>query len=105
MDEGHGMGDELLLKHSLLSEVECGEVKDGKGYRISMKGFAIKASMLEIVSQGEGWKKTVGIKVFLAGGSSETIGTSFFFQPFCRSKQLYCLNPYGHSTLSYHIAN
>ena len=29
----------------VLSEVECGEVEDGKGSKTSMKGIAIKASM------------------------------------------------------------
>ena len=40
------MGDEFLLEYD--------EVKDRKGNEISMKGFAIKASMSEIITLGEG---------------------------------------------------
>ena len=36
-----------------------------------MKGFANKASISEMVSIGEGGEKTVGVKVFLAGGCRE----------------------------------
>ena len=36
----------------MLSEVKCGEIEDGKGSETSMKGFAIKALMLEMVSLG-----------------------------------------------------
>ena len=34
-------------------EVVCGGVEDEKGSEVSMKGFAIKASMSEMVSLGE----------------------------------------------------
>ena len=45
---------------------ECDKVEDGEGSEASMKGFAIKASMSEMVSLGEREEKT-GIKVFLVG--------------------------------------
>ena len=38
---------------------------------ILLKNFAIKASILEMVSLGEGEEKTVGVKLFLAGGCGE----------------------------------
>ena len=47
--EAHSVGDELAGKHRVLSEVECDEVADGKGSGTSMKGFAIKASISEMV--------------------------------------------------------
>ena len=46
----------------VLSEVECNEVKDAKGSETSVK---------EMVSLGEGEEKTVGVKIFLAGGCRE----------------------------------
>ena len=47
-------------------EVECDEAENGKENEISMTGFAIKSSILEMVSLGlgEGGEKTVGVKVF-----------------------------------------
>ena len=59
-----GWGDELLLEHRVLSLIECDEVVDEKGSEASMKGFATKASMSEMVSLGEGGEKTVGVKFF-----------------------------------------
>ena len=50
----------------VLSGVEC-EVADWKGSEVSMQGFAIKASVSEVISQWEG-EKTVEVKVFLAEG-------------------------------------
>ena len=38
-----------------------------------MKGFAIKASMSEMVSLGEGGEKTVGVKIFLVEDCREEI--------------------------------
>ena len=38
-----------------------------------MKGFAIKASISEMVPLGERGEKTVGVKVFLVGGCREGI--------------------------------
>ena len=52
----------------MLSEVECDEVESRKWSKTSMKGFAIKASISEMVSLREGGEKTLGVKVFLAGG-------------------------------------
>ena len=49
------------------SEVECDKVEDGKGSEISIKGFAIKASISDVVSLGEGEEKT-GSKSFLGCG-------------------------------------
>ena len=57
----------------MLSEVVCGEVEDGKGSETIMKGFALKASMSEMVSLGEGGDKTEGVKVFLARGCRENV--------------------------------
>ena len=37
----------------VLWEFECDQAKDGEGSQASMKGFAIKASILEMVSLGE----------------------------------------------------
>ena len=66
------MADELLIgTQRILLEIECNEVEDRKGSETSMKGFAIKASMSEMVLLGEGGGKTVGVKVFLAGGCRE----------------------------------
>ena len=50
----------------MLLEVECDEVEDGESSEASMKGFAIKASILEMVSLWEGGEKTVVVKAFLA---------------------------------------
>ena len=61
------------MKHRVLSEVEFGEVEDGKGSETTMKGFAIEASMSQIVSLEEGIEKTEGIKLFLAGGCKEEV--------------------------------
>ena len=47
------MGEELLLKQRMFSEVVCGGIEDGKGSKISMKGPAMKASMSETVSLGK----------------------------------------------------
>ena len=52
-------------KQRALSESKCDKVEDGEGSEASMKVFAIKASISEIVSPGEGGAKTVGVKVFL----------------------------------------
>ena len=49
-------------------EVVCGGIEDGKGSEVSMKGSAMKASMLEIVSLWEEGDERVGVKMFLAGG-------------------------------------
>ena len=68
-----GGEDQLLLKHRMLLEIECDEVEDGKGIETSMKGFAIKASMSEMVSLGEGGEKTVGVNIFLKGGCREEV--------------------------------
>ena len=57
----------------VLSEVEYDEVKDRKGSETSMKGFVIKASMSQMVSLVEGGEKTMGVKVFLAGGYREEV--------------------------------
>ena len=38
-----------------------------------MRGLPIRASISEMVSLGEGGKKTVGVKVFLAGGCREDV--------------------------------
>ena len=54
----------FCLKHRLLLEFECDKVEDGEGSEASMKGFAIKASISEMVSLGEGGKKVVGVKIF-----------------------------------------
>ena len=54
----------------MLSEVECDEIDNGEGSEASMKDFAIKASISEIVSLGKGGEKKVGTKDFLAGGRS-----------------------------------
>ena len=57
------------------SEIECDEVEDEKGNETSMKGFAIKASISELVSKGDG-EKTVRVKfesIFLAGGCREEV--------------------------------
>ena len=48
-----GVGDELL-KQRVLSEVECSEIENGKGSETSMKDFAIKVSMSEMVLLGQG---------------------------------------------------
>ena len=50
----------------MLSKIECDEAEDAAGSEISMKSFAIKASMSKMVSE-----KIVGVKVFLAGGCRE----------------------------------
>ena len=50
----------------MLSEVECDEVEDGEGSEALLEGFAIKASISEMVSLGEGEDKTMGVKIFLA---------------------------------------
>ena len=42
---------------SVLLEAECDGVEDGKGNERLMKDFAIKASMSDIVSLGEGGEK------------------------------------------------
>ena len=55
----------------MLSEVVCSGVEDGKGSEVSMKGFAMKASMSEIVSLGEEGDERVGVKIILAGGCRE----------------------------------
>ena len=55
----------------MLKEIKCDEVGSGKGSEISMKGFAIKASMSEMVSIGEGGEKIIKVKVFLAGACQE----------------------------------
>ena len=38
-----------------------------------MKGFVMKASMSEMVSQGEGRDKTVGVNVFLGRGCKKKV--------------------------------
>ena len=54
----------------MLLEVECQGVEDRKESEKSMQDFAIKPSMLEIVSlrEGDSWSKT-----FLAGGVREDV--------------------------------
>ena len=48
----------------MLSEVECDEIDNGEGSEASMKDFAIKASISEIVSLGKGGEES-GNKRFL----------------------------------------
>ena len=48
----------------MLLEFKCDKVEDGEGSEASMKGFAVKASLSEIVSQVEREKKTVEVKFF-----------------------------------------
>ena len=57
----------------VFSEVVCGGVEDGKGSEVSMKGSAMKASMLEMISLGEKGDERVGVKIFLAGGCREEV--------------------------------
>ena len=49
----------------MLQEFECDEVEAGEGIEALMKGFALKASISEMISLGEGGEKAVGVKVFL----------------------------------------
>ena len=63
--DSNGAEHELLLEHVMLWEFECYEIENGEGSEASMKGFAIKASMSDMVSLGQGGEKTVGVKVFL----------------------------------------
>ena len=55
----------------MFSQVKCDEVEDLKGSETSMKGFGIKASISDMISLRGG--KTVGVKVFLAGGCKEEV--------------------------------
>ena len=57
----------------MLAKVECDETDDRKRSETLMKGFAIKASMSEMVSLGEGVEMTLGVKVFLAGRCKEEV--------------------------------
>ena len=51
MEEGHGVGDGLQLEHRwCYMNLNVMRVEIGKGSETSMKGFAIKASILEMVS-------------------------------------------------------
>ena len=43
----------------MLLELECDKKEDGEGSDASIKSFAIKTSISEIVSLGEGGEKTV----------------------------------------------
>ena len=54
-------------------EVVCGGVEDGKGSEGSMKGFAMKASLSEMVSLGQKGNERVGVKNFLAGGCRKKV--------------------------------
>ena len=54
----------------MLLDVEFDEVEVGKGNDMSMKGFAMKASMSEMVSLGER-EVTVRVKIFLPKDCSE----------------------------------
>ena len=67
--EGHGMDDEFLLEHRgcyrKLNMMRLRMKKD----ETSMKGFAMTASVSEMVSLGEGGEKTVGVKVVEVGVS------------------------------------
>ena len=49
----------------MLLEFECNKVEAGEGSEALMKGFAIKASMSEMISLGDRGEKTIGVKVFL----------------------------------------
>ena len=46
-------------------------LEDVNGSEVSMKGFAMKASMSEIVSLRKEGDEKVGVKMFLAGGCRE----------------------------------
>ena len=57
----------------VLSEVECYEIENEEGSEASMKGFAIKALMSEMVSLGEEGEKTVGVKIYLVKDCKEEV--------------------------------
>ena len=52
---------------------ECDEVKNKEGRKATLKGFAIKTSMSEMIPQGEEGKKTVEVQVFLVEDCREEI--------------------------------
>ena len=45
-------------------KVICGGIEDGEGSEVSMKGFAMKASMSEMVSLGEERDERMGVNIF-----------------------------------------
>ena len=57
----------------MLWESECDKVEDRDGNDTSMKGLAIKVSISEMVSLGEGGEKTVGVKVILVEDCREEV--------------------------------
>ena len=57
----------------MLSEFECDKVEADEGNEASMKGFARKASISEMISLGEGGEKTVEVKVFLVEDCREEV--------------------------------
>ena len=57
----------------MFSEVVCDGIENGKGSEISMKGFAIKASMSKMISQGEEGDESVGVTLFLARSYKEKV--------------------------------
>ena len=57
----------------MFSDVGCGGVEDEKVSEVSMKGFAMKASMSEMVLLGKKGDERVGLKNFLAGGCREKV--------------------------------
>ena len=65
LGDGHGTGNEFLLEHKKLWEFECDKVEYREGSEASKKGFAVKDSISEMVSLGEGGEKTVEVKVFM----------------------------------------
>ena len=48
------MGERSLLEHRVLLELECYKVENGVGSEISMKGFAIKASISDCFTKRRG---------------------------------------------------
>ena len=56
-----------------LLELEYDNIEAGEESEASIKGFAIKTSISEIVSLGEGGKKRVDVKVFWVEDCGEEV--------------------------------